>query len=246
MKYKTFSKLLISVFFVAFVSKSQAQRIYDTTTVNLIWEIAGIQGYHYNTPYLSFDATYYMTDVDTVTVRDTTVAKYKLNGDSMNILMLNDTIESIQNENYYGTVYHNDSTIVVQKPVPLTRQIFQVDVSDSLFQNMGLKAMTATDSGIYRLIIMNFDSNAVYKSFKMTYCKTTNGLTYITYTLRKDPNPNTTNLTSMCIRFSNYQTGQFGSSVFSTDPYFRVNSVSDIRLAPGVSPTYEIVNLLEQ
>lgn len=246
MKYNTFFKLVIVILLLTAAGKSQAQRIYDTTTTNLMAEISDIQGYHYTTPYLSFDATYYMTDVDTVTVRDTIVSKYKINGDSLYILMLNDTIESIQNENYYGTVYHNDSTIVIQKPVSFTRQIFQVDVNDSLFQNMALKGITVTDSSCYRRVTMTFDSNAIYKSMKMAYCKTTNYLLYITYTLKKEPTPNTTKLMNMEIRFSNYQIGQFGSSVFSTDPFFKVNSVSDIQLAPGMSPTYEIVNLLEQ
>lgn len=231
----------------AFSQSAKAQgRIYDTTTINLMNEITAVQGFYYNTPYTSFDAVYYMTDIDTITTKDTANMKYKMNGDSMYVLVLGDTIESIQNGSYNATIYRTDSTIIVQKPTIFTKQIFQVDVNDSLFQNLALTGMTVTDSACYRRINMTFDSNAVYKNMKFTYCKQTNRVSYITYTMRKEMLGNTAKLLYMAVVFSNYQTNQFGSSVFSTDPYIKVNNTSDIQLAAGMSPGFDIINLLEQ
>lgn len=247
MKYKTLCKLLIPILFLGFTGKSMAQqKIFDTATVNIINEISDIAGYHYLTPYLSFDVKYYITDVDTVTVMDSVFFNYKINGDSMYVLATGDTVESIQNENYSGTVYHNDSIIIVKKPESVIKQVFQVDVGDSIFQAMELKNITVTDSSCYRRVVMNFDSSSVYKSMRMAFCKTTNYLLYVTYTMRKEPVFNTTKLVNVVINYSNYQTGQFGSSVFSTDRFFKVNSTSDIQLAPGMPPNYQIVNLLQQ
>jgi hypothetical protein len=248
MKYNTILRLLTAALLLTAVSKpvNAQERIYDSTTISLMNEITMVQGFYYNTPYSSFDATYYMADIDTVTIRDTSYMKYKMNGDSMYILILNDTVESVQNGSYNATIYRSDSTVIVQKPVLFTKKIFQVDVNDSVFQQMALTNMTVTDSSCYRRITMNFDTNAVYKNMKFVYCKDTKRVSYITYTMRKEMLTNTAKLITMYVQYSNYQTGQFGSSVFSTDPYIKVNNTSDIRLAAGMPPNYEIINLLEQ
>jgi hypothetical protein len=245
MKYNTFFKLSVTVMLIAFFSNATAQRIYDTTTVNIMNEIGVAQAYYYQTGYLSFDAEYRMTDNDTVTVRDTVYFKYKMNGDSMYILKTPDTMEMIQNKDYVATLSRPDSIIMVQKPSPFIKPVFQVDVNDSVFQQLSMSSMTVTDSGCNRRVIINFDTNSIYKNFKMVYCKNTYQLAYITYTLKKEPTASCTKTVDMYIRYTNYQTGQFGASVFSTDPYIKVNSVSDIQLAPGMSASYEIVNLLE-
>jgi len=78
------------------------------------------------------------------------------------------------------------------------------------------------------------------------YCRLTNRLAYITYSLKKDAGPTSTKRINMYISFTNYQTGTFNDSVFSTDPFFTVKSTSDIQLAQGMDPAYEIVNFLEE
>jgi len=246
--HKVFKRIAFIVLIFLFVNSVDAQsRAYDTTTVNLMNEITRLQGYFYNTPYVSFDASLYMSDIDTVTVLDTLTFKFKLNNDSINVVMANnsDTVETIQNQYYSGTIYHDDSTIVVQRPEPFTKKVFQVDVNDTLFKFYSLSSMTVTDSLCYRLISMNFDSTSLYKSYKLAYCKNNFNISYIVYSVRKESIPNTTKLLNIVIRFTNYQTGTFGPSVFSTDGYFKVNNATDIQLAQGIDPYYDIVNLLE-
>ncbi len=246
MKYNKYLALITAGIILLFsVTQTKGQKVYDTTTIKILHEVANLQAILYTTPYLSFDANYYMTDIDTVTVKDTIFSKYKLNGDSANILMLQDTIEHIQNENVSGTVYHTNRTIVVQKPSRTPKLIFQVDVTDNLFQTMSMKGMTATDSSCDRRIIISFDSGSIYRNFKLVYCKLTNRLSYITYSMNKELNSNSAKMINMYVNFTNYATGTFNSSVFSTNPYFKVNSASDIQLAPGMNTSYEIVNLLE-
>lgn len=240
--------ILTVLIFTGVFSKAGAQtRIYDTTTVNLMMELTKVQGYYYNTGYLSFDATYYLTDTDTITVKDTMEMKYKMNKDSMYILTVNnaDTVESIQNENCNGTIYRTDSTIIVKKPTPFIKNVFQVDINDSLFKMYSLSGITVTDSLCYRIFTMSFDTGSVYKSLKMAYCADNWRMSYVMYTIKKEPSPTTTKTVYMAVKYSNYQTNDFGPSVFSTDPYFKINSTADIQLAPGMSTNYEIINLLD-
>jgi hypothetical protein len=256
MKYNRIIKIAMLVILFAMQGKhSNAQtRSYDTTTANILREFAIMGSVFSTTPYLSFDANYYLKDVDTVTVKDTVISKYKINGDNMYLLMLKDTIESIQNENFSGAIYHSNKTVVVQKPSLLSKQILQIDVMDSVFQYMAMSGMTATDSTGNRIITINFDSSAIYKDFKIAYCVSNGRPIYIVYTLKKDDasagarliTPTTAKYYNMYISFTNYQTGLFTDSVFSTDPYFKVNSLTDIQLASGMDPAYEIINLIDQ
>lgn len=225
------------------------EKVYDTTTTNRLVDIMGIASTLFTTPYFSFDATYYMTDVDSVTVKDTMIAKYKINGDSMYLLILKDTLENIQNKNCVASIYHSNKSIVVQKPQPLIKQVLQIDVMDTIFQNMAMAGMTFIDSSCDRSIIISFDTNAVYNNFQLHYCKLTNRLFYISYSIKKNTNgidPNNPYRTDMYILFSNYQTGAFNNSVFSTDQFIKINSTSDVQLATGVDPAYEIVNFLDE
>jgi hypothetical protein len=248
MKYNKTIKFSILLVFLLLAGKfSTAQgRIYDTTTTDRLTDIMGIQSSLFTTPYLSFDATYYLTDIDSVTVRDTLTAKYKINGDSMYLVMLKDTVESVQNGNYFASIYHTNKSIVVQKPMSLSKQVLQVDVMDTVFQNMAMASMSYQDSSCDRSVTIAFDSNALYKNFTLHYCKLTNRPSYITYSVKKDISSSCNKFINMYVAFSNYQTGTFTSSVFSTDPFFTVRSSADIQLAAGMDPAYDVVNFLDQ
>ena len=237
----------VATCFILAANSSIAQhRAYDSTTANILNEIAVIQSVLQQTPYLSFDATYVMEDIDSVTVRDTIPAKYKLNGNNMYLIMLKDTIEGIQNENYFASVYHSNKTIVVQKPVAFAKQLFQVDVSDTLFQNMAMSGATASDIGNgARTITILFDSNALYKSYSIIYITSTFRPIAVSYSLKKELNPASTKVVNFNLFLGNYQTGTFTNAVFSTNSIIVVNGSSDIRLASCVDPAYEIVNLIE-
>jgi len=249
MQTMTIKKIIRTVFLFAFLlwtaKSSVAQlRAYDTVTTNIMNEIEVLQNVLYSTPYISFNATYYMNDIDTVSIRDTITAVYKLNGNKMYLLMLKDTIENIQNDNFFASVYHTNKTLIVKKPVSLAKQVFQLDVMDTLFQSLALAGMTASDSSGFRKITMSFDSGSIFKSYQMVYNKFTSQLLYLTYSLRKDTNPASTSSVNMTIVFSNYEVGQFTDAVFSTDPFFIIKSASTIILAPGMDPDYELVNMI--
>ncbi len=115
---------------------------------------------------------------------------------------------------------------------------------DTLFQSLAMKGMTYVDSSCDRSIVVQFDSDAIYKNFNIHYCRLSNKIFYITYTLKKDNVPGSTKRINLNIQFSNYQTGAFTSSVFSTDPFIAIKSSSEIQLAAGMDPSYEIINLL--
>ncbi len=237
-------KSLILLMLIFLCSHAQAQRrTYDSTTADVMRELLYYQNLLSDTSHLSFDIAYYMADVDTVTVRDTIAGTYQISGDKF--LMLFDSVASIQNDKYFGTIYHDARMIVLQKPVPVQKQILQVDVMDSMFQNLSMAGLAASDSGSYRKIIISFDSTSIYRNYEVVFHKTTSRPLYVKYSTKKELATTSSKKISMEIRFSNYQTGGFDDSVFITKPYFVVISPTDIQSGSSLPVAYEIVNLLE-
>lgn len=237
-------KILFSfILFTGMYFNITAQRIYDTTTTNVMNEVLSLQAFLGSTEYLSFSATYYMEDVDSTTVKDTLTASYKINGEQFHIVM--DSIESIQNDQYTGTIYFKDSLIVVQKPTPMATQVLQIDVMDTLFQQIAMTGMSATDSGLFRKIVVQFDPEAIYTNYEIVYEKANNHLNYIKYSLRKDLDVESPKRINMTIKFSQFNTSTFSDSVFSTDTFFKVENSSDLKSAGNSTVDFEIVNLLK-
>lgn len=234
-----FSFILITGMYL----NSDAQRVYDTTTTNIMDEIISVQSFLSGTEYLSFSATYYMEDSDTTTVKDTLTASYKINGKQYRIII--DSIESIQNDQYVGTIYYKDSLIVVQKPNSLVTKVLQVDVLDTLFQQMAMSSMSASDSGLYRKIIIHFDPGTVYTEYLLVYEKSNKNLSYIKYSLRKDLDPDSPKRINMTIKFNQFSTVTFNDSVFSTDIFFKVDNSSELKPVGNSTTGFEIVNLLK-
>ena len=233
--------LFISLFFL---HVAHAQRAYDTTTTNIMGEIAVVQAYLQTSSYLSFNAVYYFEDIDSVAVYDTMQASFKLNADNYHINM--DSVETIQNEKYMVTVYNQDSLLVIQNPAQSSRQVLQVDVMDSVFQQLALAGITAADSGSFRKVTLLFDADAVYTNYEMVFNKTTYQLLYIKYALRKESLAVDNNKRfKMYIKFNNYQNDAFTDAAFSTDPYIFVTS-SRGTATGSITSNYEIVNLQKE
>ncbi len=70
--------LTITITSVLIQEHSTAQvKSYDTTTISRFSDFINVESQLFNTPYYSFDAVYYLEDIDSVTVRDTLWASYK-------------------------------------------------------------------------------------------------------------------------------------------------------------------------
>jgi hypothetical protein len=238
---KIFQSLLMAVVICSTALPANAQqKVYDSITIKLFDEIEAIQANFSLAEHFSFNATYYMQDVDTVVVLDTSVASYQVNGNNFRLLI--DSIESIQNDKLFTTVYNDSKTIVVQKPVNMYKQVMQVDIHDPIFQQMAMSGMTAVDSGTLRRINILFDADAMYTNYQLVYDTATHIVLEIKYSVRKDLNLASTKRVNMRIVFSNPQQGTFTDSVFATDKFFKQYSSTDIRTAAGYTD-FEVINM---
>jgi hypothetical protein len=236
-----FRKLLIAVMVSLTALQANAQqKVYDSITIKLFDEIEAIQASISMADRFSFNATYYMQDVDTVTVLDTAIALFQVNGNSFRMTI--DSMESVQNDKVFTTVYKDSKTIVVQKPVNIYKQLMQVDIHDPVFQQLAMSGMTAVDSGALRRINILFDADAMYTNYQLVYDTATHIVLNIKYSVRKDLNPASAKRVNMHIVFSNPQQGAFDNTVFLTDRFFKQYSSADIRVAAGYTD-FEVINM---
>ena len=231
--------LFISIFFLHAVN---AQRVYDTTTTNLMDEMTKIQAYLETSVDLGFQAVYYLEDIDEVSVYDTMQASYQINGNKFHIFL--DSIETIQNDKYLVSVYPNDSLVVVQDPVEPTRQILQVDVMDSTFQQLALSSITAVDSGSFRKLILHFDQDALYTNYELVYNSNSYQILYIKYSLRKDFDIEIPRRINIFIQFSGFINEMPIGDPYSTDPYIRVINSQEI-VTGSQTVNFEVVNMMK-
>ncbi|MDB5202923.1 MAG: hypothetical protein JWQ27_2332 [Ferruginibacter sp.] len=222
---------------------ADCQRAYDTTSANIIAEMADLSRQLRDTAHVSFDVHYEMQDIDTVTTNAVMDGSMQVSGE--NFRMWIDSIETIQNGQYLFTVYHKDSLVVVQHPNPIARQLLQVDVLDPLVQKMVLGDLKAVDSAGYRKIILGFDVTAQYIFYEMVYDPATKRPLYIRYAVRKDVELETDKRVNVYIKFSNYQVNSFKDDIFISKPYITVQNSENI--STGVkTANYQVVNLMEE
>ena len=233
-----------------------AQRVFDTTTINLFDEMDKIQAAYTAADHLSFNAVYYLTDTDTLIVKDTSQASFKINGNNFYLMM--DSVETVQNDLYLATMYHQDSTIVVEKPTEVGKEVLKLNVNDPTFQQIGMKGMTFTDSSgggaNYRKVNILFDSVALYKQYQVVFDKATYRITYLKYSVRKNYwDASVSHLpgdiektTDIFISFSNYQTGTYSDNAFRTDTYFKVQDSGTIIPVGTQVANFQVINQISQ
>jgi hypothetical protein len=231
-----------SLFLLCILSTTAQQRSYDTTTINLFEDIEAVQGAYMLADHISFYANYYMEDVDSVTVHDTAHAQFKIQGE--NFYMMIDSVESIQNDRYYATIYHEYKILAVQRPVSLPKQILAVDVKDSVFQQMGMSGMTSTDSSGFRRITIHFDAEAIYTNYEILFDLSNYRIKEIRYSLKKELEVESTKRINMVITFGGHKTEDFADSVFNTDSLFRVKNSVDIDRGVSLPSDYQIISLI--
>jgi hypothetical protein len=243
---KTISVLL--AFGMAVAAQAQ-QKVYDSVTVSLFKEMEAVQAMYGGGNRLSFTATYYMEDVHVdvevgnTVVRDTSVGQYKMFGNKLYMTM--DSLEAVQNDKVFATLYHDNRTAVLQKPAAAHQQVLQVDVNSPVFQQLAMKAMAVADSGSFRKLTMQFDSLSLYTHYEVVYDTASRLVTHVNYSMRKMLDPQVEDRVHMRIVFSNYQVNVFDETVFDHSRFFTLYGPKDIRLKQTYED-YEVVNLMEE
>jgi hypothetical protein len=222
---------------------SAQNRVYDTTTINIMRDVAGMQAHWVSQTFASFTASMYVTETDTITRRDTAYMNYQVADNEFNVLIYPDTMRVIQNQQLNVTVYKSDSVIVVRLPEPLEKRLFQLNVEDESFQELALRMLIRSDSGLYQRVTFLFDSASVYKAGKMAFHKDNNELLYVTYTVEL-PDAAANKIVQVVIRYSGYSYTKPQNTTFSADGYVRLYSQSDLRIPAGQYSGFELINLI--
>jgi hypothetical protein len=158
-----------------------------------------------------------------------------------------DSTEIIQNNMYNLTVHHDQDRAVISRPVDVFRYISNVNITDASFYQSLVSGMTITDTGSYRKFSLSFKAASPYRSYDIIYDPANYRIQAIQYSF--NISGSTTSGSSRMpfratITFSNYQTGSFTDSAFSTNRYFiRKQGICNM-VAPYTS--YQLINSLNQ
>ena len=213
----------------------------DTTR---LWrELLKLEAVFRDTTHLGFNATIYLTDVDTETIHDTIQMTYKLSKQKYRIEMDSTTI--VQNDFYHLTIYDEQDMAVLSRPVGFGLNLFQLNLTDTLFNRLHIERLHATDSAGYRKLSLQFKTESPYTQYEILYDTSNYHVSRIEYDLKKDPfTPGSTDHYHIKIVCSGYQTGAFTDSVFSTNGYFiRKEGLYSLL---GDYTSYQLINSLNQ
>lgn len=172
--------------------------------------------------------------------------QYKMSGEK-SCIEGSDSTRIIQNEQCSFTIDHSRHQAVVGVPVEVFNYVTRVKILDPAFNTSYVAGMALSDTAGYRKLSYRFKPNSMYRSYDIIYDKTTRRIQTIQYSV----NLNGTRISAsgagmydVTMTFSNYQTGQFNDSAFSTDGYvIRKQGICSM-VAPYTS--YTIKNLLNQ
>lgn len=200
-----------------------------------------------DTTHLLFNAICYFGNVDSTTVPDTMHITYRISKYKYRIVM-NDSLEIVQNNLFNLVLYHDRDVAVLSRPVDLTKHLYQANLNDPTFHKLYITGMNVSVVGSFRKLSYQFKPGSPYGKFDIIYDPSNYRIQKIEYQVRKDPF-STGQSTSddhfdVNIVFSGYQTGGFDDTVFSTDPYvLRKQGVLNM-VAPYSD--YQLINSLNQ
>jgi len=208
-------------------------------------ELSQIKRMFSDTNHVSFQTRYVSTYNDATS--DTIQYQYKVNGDRL-LLESSDSANIIQNEQYNLSVNHAYHRAIVSRPGDIFKYVAQVRITDPSFKRSFVTGMVVTDTGSYRKLSYTFKPASPYRSYDIIYDRVTYRIQAIQYRVNMGGEGSTASSSKMpyyvTILFSNYQTGLFTDSAFSTDGYFiRKQGICNM-VAPYTS--YQIKNLLNQ
>lgn len=230
--------------------QTAAQREYDAGTKKLIDEFTKIQ--------FSLDAnesksdqiktrsiTYYTQESGDQISYDTLVMTYSASGENFIVSIgPSDSIKVIQNDSFQVAVYKVDRMVAIQRPVASNHNILPIDMLDSMFQTISMQSISATDSGSYRKLTVNFKADAPYLAYQVMYHKNSYEITWIKFSAKKEEENYGTKRVDVHMVFSKPSYSTSGN-FFSIDDYVKVLSPGDIRTS-RFTPNYEIVNLINE
>jgi len=218
----------------------QAGDLNRVDTANPWRELIYIEAVFRDTTHLSFNATFYLTDVDTITVRDTLAGTYKTSKNKYYIGI--DSTVIVQNDFYHLALYTDQHLAILNRPSVFGLNLFQVNITDPVFNQTHVDYLHETDSGAYRRISFQFKTGSPYRQFDIIYDTASHHITSVEYDIKKNLYDGTTSdhyyhVRAVC---TSYQTGTFTDAAFSMTPYFiRKNGIYSL-----VSPygSYQLIN----
>jgi outer membrane lipoprotein-sorting protein len=205
----------------------------------------------YNLMYPFSDTPHVSFQVQQVTIykdgtNRTVFYKYKVGGRKMH-LEGSDSTTIIQNGQCSFTINHSRHQAVVGVPVNVFNYVARVKILDSSFYASYVTGMAMSDTVGYEKLSFRFKPNSVYRSYDIIYDKATRRIQFLQYSVNLNGGriaASGAGMYEVTMTFSNYQTGQFNDSVFSTDGYFLRRQGVCSMVAPYTS--YTIKNLLNQ
>ncbi|OQP52820.1 hypothetical protein A4H97_24280 [Niastella yeongjuensis] len=232
------------VLLIILASCQKGMAMYNPIDTSNLWrEILKLEAVFLDTSHLGFNATIYFADVDTVTVRDTIQAVYKLSKQKYRIEM--DSTVIVQNDFYHLTIYKEQDIAILNRPVQFGINLFQVKLIDPDFSQFHIQRLHATDSAGYRKLSVDFKTGSPYTQYEILYDTSNYHISRVEYDLKKDlVTPGATDHYNVRIVCSGYQTGTFNDTVFSTNNYF-IRKEGTINLQPPYT-SYELINSLNQ
>jgi hypothetical protein len=163
-------------------------------------------------------------------------------------LYAGDSTEFIQNNMYNLALYHDRNRAVVSRPVDMFKYLLHAKVTDLSFYQSFVSGMAVADTGGYKKLSYFFKAASPYRTYDIIYDSTTYRIHAIQYSFNMAGAGNSPANSKMpfqvTILFSNYQTGLFTDSVFSTNTYFiRKQGICNM-IAPYTG--YQLINSLNQ
>lgn len=242
MQYKNKLPLTLTIILVlAGMIKAAGQPVTDQFLCSR--ELRQLMRMFSDTPHVSFQVQQVTTYKD-LTKR--VVFQYKVSGEKM-LLEGSDSTAIIQNEQYCFKVNHSLHQAVVTVPDEIFKYVAQVKILDPSFYTSYIAGMALSDTAGYRKLSYRFKPAGMYRSYDIIYDKATHQIQAIQYSVNLNGariSASGSGMYEVTMTFSNYQTGRFNDSVFSTDGYFIRKQGICSMVAPYTS--YTIKNLLNQ
>lgn len=244
MRYKNNLPFILTIILVlAGMIKAAGQPVTDQFQCSQ--ELIRLMQLFSDTPHVSFQVQE-ITNYKNATTPHTVLFQYKVGGRKL-ALEGSDSTAIIQNEQCSFTINHSRHEAVVGVPVQVFRYVARVKILDPSFYTSNIVGMTLSDTAGYGKLSYRFKPNSIYRSYDIIYDKNTHRIQAIQYSVNLNggrPVTSGAGMYDVTMTFSNYQTGQFNDSVFSTDAYFiRKQGICNM-VAPYTS--YTIKNLLNQ
>ena len=197
-----------------------------------------------DTVHTSFQGEYVTTFNDAT--KDTVHYQFRTSKNRIH-LVTSDSLEIIQNYMYNLVLHHDQNRAVVSRPVDVFKYISNVNITDASFYQSFVTGMTVTDTGSYRKFSYSFKAASPYRTYDIIYDPANYRILAIQYSFNM-AGANNSGSSRMPFRvtitFSNYQTGSFTDSEFSTNGYFiRKQGICNM-VAPYTS--YQLINSLNQ